>query len=122
MDNLAAQQNPKDVNKAIDNYAFHEAAHLFIIFSGTISAIGISNSSKMRSRPKTRRTQTPDRNATRIITILEQALRLLHPFMPYLTEELWQKLPGTDSALHNSAYKNADATIMLADFPKGDAN
>ena len=41
--------------------------------------------------------------------------------MPYLTEELWQKLPGTNANLHNSAYKNADATIMLADFPKGDA-
>lgn len=56
----------------------------------------------------------------RIITILDQALRLLHPFMPYLTEELWQKLPGSGAALHNSAYASANATIMLADFPHGD--
>ncbi len=40
--------------------------------------------------------------------------------MPYLTEELWQKLPGTSDALHNAAYRSAGATIMLADFPKGD--
>ncbi|MGI8670377.1 MAG: class I tRNA ligase family protein, partial [Aridibacter sp.] len=59
---------------------------------------------------------------TRIITILEQSLRLLHPFMPYLTEELWQKLPNVSSDLHNPAYKSADATIMLADFPTGDVN
>ncbi|HMS41740.1 MAG TPA: class I tRNA ligase family protein, partial [Pyrinomonadaceae bacterium] len=41
---------------------------------------------------------------------------------PYLTEELWQKLPNVSSNLHNSAYKSAKRTIMLADFPKGDAN
>ena len=58
---------------------------------------------------------------TRIITILEQSLRLLHPFMPYLTEELWQKLPNISNALHNPAYRSAAATIMLADFPAGDA-
>lgn len=58
---------------------------------------------------------------TRIVTILETALRMLHPFMPYLTEELWQKLPGTSSTLHNRAYTKAEATIMLADFPVGDS-
>src|SRR5207244_6589517 len=49
-----------------------------------------------------------------------QATRMLHPFMPYLTEELWQKLPGISNGLHNGAYKTAGATIMLTDFPKGD--
>ncbi|MBA3784842.1 MAG: class I tRNA ligase family protein, partial [Acidobacteria bacterium] len=58
---------------------------------------------------------------SRIITIIEQSLRLLHPFMPFLTEELWQKLPEVSSGLHNAAYKNAAQTIMLADFPAGDA-
>ncbi len=38
-------------------------------------------------------------------TILESGLRMLHPFMPYLTEEIWQKL-GVE----------AD-TIMLRPFP-----
>ena len=59
-------------------------------------------------------------STTRIITILEIALRMLHPFMPYLTEELWFKLPGTSRELLHGAYKNADATIMLTAFPPGD--
>ena len=45
---------------------------------------------------------------------------MLHPFMPYLTEELWQKLPGTSSQLHQRAYKAAASSIMLASFPVGD--
>ncbi|MEP7149657.1 MAG: valine--tRNA ligase [Acidobacteriota bacterium] len=57
---------------------------------------------------------------SRILTILEQALRLLHPFMPFLTEELWQKLPGVSNALHNSAYASSEQTIMLTTFPTGD--
>ncbi|MDT8441991.1 MAG: valine--tRNA ligase [Desulfuromonadales bacterium] len=40
---------------------------------------------------------------------LEQLLRLLHPFMPFITEEIWQALPGQRPA----------ASIMLARFPDG---
>ena len=61
-------------------------------------------------------------STARIISILEIALRMLHPFMPYLTEELWQKLPGTSAALHAPAYASADASIMLSAFPRGDAS
>ncbi|KAL3156713.1 hypothetical protein ABBQ38_000987 [Trebouxia sp. C0009 RCD-2024] len=37
----------------------------------------------------------PTQQATRetLYTCLDQGLRLLHPFMPFVTEELWQRLP-----------------------------
>lgn len=38
--------------------------------------------------------------------ILDNGLKLLHPFMPFITEELWQKV------------KLDGETIMLSDFPK----
>ena len=38
-------------------------------------------------------------------TVLDKGLRMLHPFMPFITEEIWQKL-GLDKE-----------TIMLSEFP-----
>ena len=118
-----------EVNKAIDEYAFHEAVQLLYHFfwddfcDWYIELVKdeISEQKDENENPKPI-TESQIAARSRIITILEQALRLLHPFMPFLTEELWHKLPGTDSGLHHSAYKNADATIMLADFPVGDEN
>ena len=35
---------------------------------------------------------------------LETSLRLLHPFIPFITEELWQRLPHSGSSLMTAAY------------------
>ena len=43
-----------------------------------------------------------DRKQTAIqvlVYVLDQVLRLLHPFMPFITEEIWQSLPHDDEAL-----------------------
>ena len=34
-----------------------------------------------------------------LVYVLDQTLRLLHPFMPFITEEIWQSLPERESAL-----------------------
>ncbi len=41
-------------------------------------------------------------------TVLENSLRLLHPFMPFITEEIWQRIA------------HEGETIMLAPWPKAD--
>ncbi|MEW5312672.1 MAG: hypothetical protein WDW38_004288 [Sanguina aurantia] len=41
---------------------------------------------------------------------LDAGLRLLHPFMPFVTEELWQRLP-------KSSAQASTRTIMLAPYP-----
>ncbi len=48
-------------------------------------------------------------NAQKVLCyIMNNTLKLLHPFMPFITEEIWQNLP-------HSAEEGK--TIMLADFP-----
>ena len=34
-----------------------------------------------------------------LVYVLDQTLRLLHPFMPFITEEIWQSIPHTGDAL-----------------------
>ncbi|HRH44215.1 MAG TPA: valine--tRNA ligase [Pyrinomonadaceae bacterium] len=122
-----------DVNKALDKYEFHTAVSLLYHFFWddfcdwyielvkdeiTFSDDSADSDEDDLSVWKESAPQTEAR--TRIITILETALRMLHPFMPYLTEELWFKLPDTSNLLHHPAYKSAEATIMLTHFPPGD--
>ncbi len=39
-----------------------------------------------------------------LVDVLDTALRLLHPFMPFITEEIWQKLPRDGESLMVSAW------------------
>src|SRR5499433_4174203 len=53
--------------------------------------------------------ESPGRRArtqATLVRVLEATLRLLHPFMPFITEELWQRLPHKGD------------TIMLAPYPR----
>lgn len=50
-----------------------------------------------------------------LVYILDTSLRLLHPFMPYVTEQLWHHLPRQDGDPNRAA--NA---LMVADWPQMD--
>jgi valyl-tRNA synthetase len=55
---------------------------------------------------------------TTLHVCLEHGFRLLHPMMPFVTEELWQRLPGRGRPLRAAAGAPADPrTIMLAAYP-----
>ncbi len=127
------------VNKALDKYFFHEAVSLLYHFfwddfcdwyielvkdeiTGNRGEEFIEDEREDDTLADFLVLAKQNEARTRIITILEVALRMLHPFMPYLTEELWQKLPAVSSNLHHEAYKSAARTIMLTSFPSGDAS
>ena len=59
------------------------------------------------------------------VKVLDDTLRLLHPFMPFVSEELWQALPGRKEEDHlpvaswpkqKSAHRNADAVRSMTEL------
>ena len=52
-----------------------------------------------------------------LVFVLDQALRLLHPIMPFVTEEIYQELPGEKDAKHLivAAWPDADQLARYAD-------
>lgn len=47
-----------------------------------------------------------------LTTCLDTALRLLHPFMPFVTEEIWQKLPGSEGFLMEQSFPEHNAKFV----------
>ncbi len=50
------------------------------------------------------------RVASMLVHVLDKSLRLLHPFMPFITEEIWQRLP----------IKKEKESIMVSKYPEYD--
>jgi valyl-tRNA synthetase len=106
----------QDLNRAIETYEFHQAVQsLYHFFWDDFCDwyIELAKADVTAEQESAARTEA----RTRLLTVLEQALRLLHPFMPYITEELWQRLPG-DKRLH-AVYEGAEPTVMLTAYPEG---
>ncbi|GAC1634095.1 MAG: valine--tRNA ligase [Candidatus Acidiferrum sp.] len=86
----------KTVNQALEGYRFHEAAQeIYQFFWGDFCDWYIE-----WVKPDLQNTD-PDRAEVawkNLFAGFEAALRLLHPVMPFLTEELWHQLPQASGA------------------------
>ena len=47
-----------------------------------------------------------------LFTILDATLRLLHPIMPFVTEAIWQELPGKEGSISLAPYPVADEALL----------
>ncbi|WP_053369060.1 valine--tRNA ligase [Bacillus sp. FJAT-27245] len=43
--------------------------------------------------------------------VLDNTMRLMHPFMPFITEEIWQHLPHKGESITTAAWPKADASL-----------
>jgi valyl-tRNA synthetase len=84
------------VNEALKNYRFHEAAqNVYQFFWGDFCDWYIEWAKPELQSADRERAVVAWKN---LFAAFNDALRLLHPFMPFLTEELWHQLPQTRGA------------------------
>ncbi|MGB7028456.1 MAG: valine--tRNA ligase [Candidatus Acidiferrum sp.] len=84
------------VNEALKNYRFHEAAqNVYQFFWGDFCDWYIEWVKPELQSGNRERAVVAWKN---LFAAFNDALRLLHPFMPFLTEELWHQLPQKSGA------------------------
>ena len=60
--------------------------------------------------------ETAKENAQRVLVyVLSETLKLLHPFMPFITEEIWQALPHEGDFLMLQSWPKADPAWMYVE-------
>jgi valyl-tRNA synthetase len=96
-------------NRAIERYRYHEAAQVLWQFFWHEFCDWYLEIKKLRFRENS----GLDAHWRNILTIFDASLRLLHPVMPFLTEELWQRTakgtPGRPHSIALSKYPEYDA-------------
>ncbi len=91
-----------DVNKALDRYFLHEAARSIYQFFWHEFCDWYLEMAKLH----------PEKSRPVLIHVFEKALRTLHPFMPFITEELWQRIPHRGESIVVAPYPELEADFV----------
>ncbi len=87
----------ENVAQLMDAYQYGEAGRQIYEFLWGEYADWYIEIAKIRLYGADARAQATARRV--LVSVLERTLRLLHPFMPYVTEATWQHLPHRDESL-----------------------
>lgn len=99
----------EEFRAALDGYRFNDAATVIYRFLWNEFCdwyVELSKRSLSGADPEARRAAQQT-----LVDILDASLRLLHPLMPFLTEEVWRALPRESEP---------PASVVLAKFPRAE--
>ena len=114
----------KTAREALDSYRYNDAASAMMEYFWNEFCDWYVEATKINFKNGDDREK--DRQASVLMNILEESLRLLHPYIPFVTEEIYAKLPvkelvaarkeaGTQKIASNSDY---EGMLINAPYPE----
>ncbi|MDD2232423.1 MAG: valine--tRNA ligase [Sphaerochaetaceae bacterium] len=106
----------RKVAEGLDSYKFNEAAQSIYEFFWNDFCDWYIEASKHSLYSDDQNTK--DSAMTILLDILKKSLSLMHPFVPFITEEIYSKIPNTEGSCMLSKYPEFDSSL---DFPEESA-
>ncbi len=94
----------EEVNKSLNSFHFNEAATMLYVFFWHDFCDWYLEIIKQDIKNP--------RNQVVMYKILEKFLRALHPFMPFITEEVWQRLPHNGKFIMSAPWPHVQPKII----------
>jgi valyl-tRNA synthetase len=100
------QKAIKEVNEALDEFKFYEASEKIYHFIWDEFCDWYIEFVKEDLR------KGNTSSLSNLLFTLDSILRLLHPFMPFITEEIWQKLPHVSGSITVAPYPQPNLELI----------
>ncbi|MGZ8797496.1 MAG: valine--tRNA ligase, partial [Thermoanaerobaculia bacterium] len=104
-------ETTKSVNKSLSAYRFDEAASTMYQFFWHEFCDWYIEMCKPVLLGKHGDTAELRKAKRVLLEVLDRSLRLLHPFMPFVTEEIWQKLGAVEESIMIAQYPIAEEVL-----------
>ena len=101
----------EDFERLFEKYEFGEASRILYNFvweefcSWYIEIAKISLNDEDEATKKTTKSI--------LVYVLDASLKMLHPFMPFVTEEIWQHIPHTGDSIVTSEFAKVDVSLVF---------
>ena len=101
----------EDFERLFEKYEFGEASRILYNFvweefcSWYIEIAKISLNGEDEAAKKTTKSI--------LVYVLDASLKMLHPFMPFVTEEIWQHIPHTGDSIVTSKFAKVEASLVF---------
>ena len=111
----------KNAREALESYRYNDAASAIMEYFWNEFCDWYVEASKLSF--KNGDNAEKDRQASVLLNLLEESLRLLHPYLPFVTEEIYSKLPVQEivaarkEAGNNKIVSNSEYTGMIINAP-----
>jgi len=119
VNNAMEEYELADAAKAIYNFVWDEFCDWFVEIS---KSAGCGVRSAEVPEGGTQGDEMAEVYRQALVAVLETSLRLLHPFMPFVTEELWQRLKqaGAGCGVRSASEGAEPKALIVAEYPETD--